>query len=881
MADFTAILLSAQSADDNQRLPAEASIKNFEQTNLAQYVASVCMELASESKPAASRQLAGILLKNALISSHSEAATYELGQRWLKLDNESVRVPAKKIMMSTLASPVRAIRSVAAQVVASIASVEVPVKEWSDVVNILVNNISTTTDHNLKAASFEALGFICELIPASLAEFSSIILNAIANGMQPTSPNDIKLAATVALQNSLDFVTANMNDEAQRRIIMGMIFSATGSDDVPIRKAAYGCLVSIAASYYDHLASFMADLFKLTSTAMQSETEDVALQATEFWTTVAEEEAAILEEEADAMQQNRKSTRSCSHYIRTAFPNLAPTIFQNLTKQAEDADEEEWNIAEASGSCLTFCAVAAGDTVLQVTLLFITANITNANWRFREAATLAFGCILNGPSRDSVKRLVVEAFNGILGHLKDPQQHVVDTAAWTLGRICAIVPETISKDMLPQLMAAFVYGLQLHPKIASHICWAIHNLSNNVEVDEGHNTSPLSPYLKGLLDELLKAADRADARNLLMPAYEAINVLINTAAPDCQPVIAQLVTPILAKLQQTLNVATSTPDAKERQNEIQGLLCGCLQVIIQKNGDASVTQHSDYIMTLFLKVLESKNSTVLEEAIMAIGALANKIGKRFEAYINHLKPYLLLGLNKSEEPKVCEVCVGLVGDIARALEDHFIVLGDDVMAVLLNHLQSESINRMIKPEIISCMGDIALALGIRFERYLQFVLRMFVQACQTEFKDADEDTLEYLLKLRISLLEAYTSILFAFTSETNPAQAEILVRTHSSVEAFLSFLDLISKELTSVNIALQSNNTEAANQYLITDDLLKAAVSLIGDLGQTYGMNIAPLLRRDSVKELVNAADKSTDAATKEAANRTMEIVHQLLAGAH
>lgn len=274
-------------------------------------------------------------------------------------------------------------------------------------------------------------------------------------------------------------------------------------------------------------------------------------------------------------------------------------------------------------------------------------------------------------------------------------------------------------------------------------------------------------------------------------------------------------------------------------------------------------------MTLFLRVLESKNSTVLEEAIMAIGALANRVGKSFESYINHLKPYLLLGLNNFEEAKVCEICVGLVGDIARALEDRFIVVGDDAMAILLNHLQSDTIDRMIKPAIISCMGDIALALGPRFDRYLQFVLRMLVQACQTTFKNADEDTLDYLLQLRIAILESYTSILFAFTSDTNPGQVEVLVKTHNSVEAMLTFVDLIASEL-----AAQNQNVEG---MLITDDLLKAAVSLVGDLAQAFQSAIAPLLRRQSVKDIVNAAYGSEDEATKEAAKRTMEALQLLL----
>jgi importin subunit beta-1 len=102
--------------------------------------------------------------------------------------------------------------------------------------------------------------------------------------------------------------------------------------------------------------------------------------------------------------------------------------------------------------------------------------------------------------------LVKDALSTILGHVKDAEAIVRDTAAWTIGRICQHVPEAVG-EQLPALITAF--GVALHdrsPKIAAHACWAIHNLADSVH----HNgqTSPLSPYFKVLLKTLLSTSER-------------------------------------------------------------------------------------------------------------------------------------------------------------------------------------------------------------------------------------------------------------------------------------------------------------------------------------------------------------------------------------
>ncbi|KAF6141652.1 hypothetical protein GIB67_001204 [Kingdonia uniflora] len=77
----------------------------------------------------------------------------------------------------------------------------------------------------------------------------------------------------------------------------------------------------------------------------------------------------------------------------------------------------------------------------------------------------------------------------------------------------------------------------------------------------------------------------------------------------------------------------------------QALLCGALQVIIQKLSTSDETktiilQSADQMMMLFLKVFACRSSTVHEEAMLAIGDLAYTTEAHFENYMKEFHMYL-------------------------------------------------------------------------------------------------------------------------------------------------------------------------------------------------------------------------------------------------
>jgi importin subunit beta-1 len=101
----------------------------------------------------------------------------------------------------------------------------------------------------------------------------------------------------------------------------------------------------------------------------------------------------------------------------------------------------------------------------------------------------------------------------------------------------------------------------------------------------------------------------------------------------------------------------------EKQSDLQALLCGVLQVIIQKlsSSDAKsiIAQAADHLIHFFLRVFACHSSTVHEEAVLAIGALAYATGPDFVKCMPNFFTYVEAGLQNYEEYQVCSISVGV------------------------------------------------------------------------------------------------------------------------------------------------------------------------------------------------------------------------------
>lgn len=599
---------------------------------------ALAAEIATEGKAVPVRQLAGLLIKNALFVKDEELQK-EVHQRWTSLPPE-VRETVKAPLLQAMRSGEPLISHTAAQAAAEIAAVEIPYDQWPAILPSLLENIqSPQSSDSIRVASLECLGYTCERVsildgPEINEKTTDTMLNAIVDGIQAVRPDKVRLAATTALKNSLVFAHKNMERKPERDAIMQSICEATRCQDYMVRAQAYECIVQVAISYYDKLQDYMTTLYELTTDTIRSDREEVAKAAIEFWSSLCEVEQDLLDEAAELTERGLPIQRQCMRYMAAALQHLAPILLETLTKQEEDADEDTFNLHMAGYICLTCISQTVEDAVVGVVMPFVQQNIQNEDWRLRDAAMMAFISMLDGPKDETIGPAVSQSVPVLLNLLNDPHVMVRDTAAHCISRICLLHIRYVPTDIFPTLLQALVAKCgEGSPKVASQACSALYNLASafSEEASQNQENNGLSPYMQTLLEALLRVCDRPDAdeSNLRLTAMEAISVLITNSANDVRPLLAQLLPAFIQRFDATFTMQEFDASDTLRKEQTQALLCAVFQALYRKLDKATVAPHTDNVMRQLLKVLEAKNATCHEECFSTISAVSDVLEADF------------------------------------------------------------------------------------------------------------------------------------------------------------------------------------------------------------------------------------------------------------
>ncbi|KAG2052327.1 karyopherin Kap95 [Suillus hirtellus] len=759
-------------------------------------------ELRNENSQIHTCNAAGLALKNAL-SAHDSTRQDEYSARWMALDVDA-RQKIKEASLLTLASPQPRAGAVAAQVVSAIAAVELPVGQWPDLVEILLSFINMSDDTNLKIATLQAIGYICETIVLALR--SNEILTAVIHGtLKEESLSEVQLAVVHALFDSLEF--------GEQNYIMQVICEATQNLSVSVQVSTFECLVKIMALYYDKMAFYMEQaLFGtqllLTVMGMKHSDEWVALQAIEFWTTVCEEEIELAHEAQES-----------KHFAKVALLEVIPVLLNLLlgTLGADpfpcsNANKGEWNLAMSTGICLNYMAQAVADAIVPTVIPFIKAHIKAQDWHQHEAAIMMFGSILKGPDPQVLTPLVNQALPLLIGIMNDENLHVKDTTAWTLRQICDLLIIMIKPNVhLHPLISALVNGL------LDRLC-IMTNLGRDtgrpgsylikIYLDEyitSASESPLSPYFEGIVSALLQVTETSILFTfLLVHVTFTIMSYVSHSTTDCIPVVQNTVIAILQRMEQLLNMQNQIVSIDDRNNwnELQSNLCSVViishhSVIRRLSG--GIQPMADRIMTLVLQLIQGagKTSTVLEDAFLVVGSLAAALEAGFAPYIQAFLPFLYPALKAHENTQLCMVAVGIIRDIPHALGDQSAQYAGAFMNILLENLQSNILNHNVKISVLSCFGDIVLAIGPAFDPYLNTTMDMLRQAGSVQPNPK-------------GILEAYTGVVTGFKNTE---------KTPTLLPHVPSILELIHQCLADEERS---------------DSIVKLSFGLIGDLADCF-----------------------------------------------
>ncbi|CAG9322276.1 unnamed protein product [Blepharisma stoltei] len=829
ISSFAQLLISAQSAPDPQtRASSEQIIQSLTQTQPAQFLYDLSSELSNEQSSKLARQIAGLTLKNTILNVKQEAF---LDRLWISLPPDS-KAQIRNNTLCTLATQDRDVRLAAAQAVACIAKLDIPLGEWPDILGILINN-ATHQDLNVKMISLTTLGYICEELPSSCITkvTADQILTAIcANFSDENCKDDLKIIAIQALRNSLPFTHENFQKANEREYIINILCDLCTNPNLNIRISALQVLCDIAGLYYEYLQTNLMQLGTVTYSTIRQDDPRAAVLGVEFWNVIADIENLKIENNFPVLG-----------FINTAADTLIPILLEKIA--IFEDDDDEWNLHKAGSTTIGAVSQIIGDSVVDKVASYILSHIESPNWKERESAVLVFGSILDGPGHQPISRLMQNILGNLLQLLKDDVKSVKKTTAWALSKLCEFHSLCILNDpSFLQIVHELLEALKSHPLIASHCCWAVINLAEKLE---GYNVFT-KDHVDAMINAFLIAANRPDAighdYNLQISSFSAINTIIEKSGKDSVKLIESKIPHFIIMLKKTLHLGNT--------EHLQAYLCSALQTCFGRSStgavsDADAREFMDTILQIF-KV----RGTVIEEGIQAIGALAQNIETRFEPFVQPFHQYLLWALSNQEISSICKAATMSVGDLARSLGQRLSPYIHDIIPILLRNLESNIVSTDVKIMSIEAMGDLASNTRGIFSHYLNQVLQYIEGAANLsvkEFQDDNPDLKEYLLQLREAIIEFYVGLI------------QGLHETNQTDSILLKIPNIIQYTLICVN---QKHTPSYA--------VHSAALGLLGDIANAYRKKVAEHLKNPNVFGYLQMHKEKGDPRLKEMAEYSL-----------
>ena len=857
--DISELLILCQTPQ--RRAEAEKQLEVLQTTFPFQLFPGLAIILASEDKQPVARQLAGLVLKNAFAGSKEGIRDKQCRERWTALSQagEPAHVIKQGIITTLTQAKDAVARKTAAQVVSAIAAIELPQGHWADLIDpTLIACVAPDRDALSKQSALICLSYMSEEFTSRGLDIPqgqiNSMLTAIIQGMKD-GDDSVKREATKALYHALVLARTNFENEPERDVIVSSICDcvklgfATGATrtQIEVCAAACECLVQIATEYYAHLSKYMNLIGPLTWELMKQKSNDhLSMCAIEFWSSVCDEENYIAECLAI---DGPGSVAPSAELAKQALRFLVPILTEAMSRSHGDEDDDEddtWNSAMAAGTCLSLLAQAVGDDCVDLVLQFVNSSYNSPQSNFREAAMLAYGSIMDGPTSAKMTPLIQSSLAVIVEALNDSVIAVRDNAAWTIGRTCQFHASAIAPAM-PNLIPILLAKLSGDkPRVAANVAWTFDVLGQKQSQVSDLN---LASFFTQIVGALLTACTRPDAtvRNLRMTAYAAVSSLASNAGKDSADALIALLdemanrlessmagfAPILqpgAPLSDEMRSAIAGLGQSDKDCELQGHICGCMQIVTNRlRGVVDLTPRAERLMTLYMHVftlyqkLQGSSMAVHEEALLATSSLASGLGPKFLHFMPVFLPVLMAGLSNHESFAVCSMAVGVVGDLARALDADMGQFCDKlVREALAPLLERKDVDRKLKPLVMTALGDLALATRGQFEPFVPGTVKLLSQASFTRLEDGpvdSEEWIDYLNQLRASVLDAYTGLVHGLRE----ANRHLVLK--DSVQSILEFVVKLIEDKS------------------VSEDVLSAAMGLVGDLVISYQADLAKLLK--------------------------------------
>eukprot|EP00767_Chilomastix_cuspidata_P000535 gnl/Chilomastix_cuspidata/1138.p1 GENE.gnl/Chilomastix_cuspidata/1138~~gnl/Chilomastix_cuspidata/1138.p1 ORF type:complete len:887 (-),score=411.31 gnl/Chilomastix_cuspidata/1138:279-2939(-) len=864
-------LISAYSGETPEVQTNALGFLNHEiESNFPNYITALSHIISDVSKDFNVRQLACTQLKGAFTGS-TDASRLIASQRWNALDT-NIQTSIKRALFNALGD--ERVAQPAAIALAPISVLELVRGTWPELIADLKRLAEAgDTPVSAKVSILRALGFIAEQVQlhpnrsAILSpEHVDLMLSAIVPYMQPHI-EDVALRATAAtaMSHVVFFADANFAIAAEREHIMLSLLNSAVHPDPEIKTPAFRALVVVASQQYrqiDQLSPsngkrYFENIYEVTTKQIKFVIEaaeatpdkcsyggpedECAVEALGFWRSLAEVEAAMA----------KSNPAGCKGYVKTALNWVVPDLLQAMCTQIENQEPEFINISAAAGVCLRECASATGDGIVGVVMQFVNKHVGSENWRFAEAATLAFGAIV--PYCEAgLSQYISDALKFFTDKtLKHPILIVRESGAWTLSILCEYrFEEIIANGLLDSLIAAFSGSFADSPRVVSNIASAITCLTKEAHRFAKIKNEPehaLVAQTLPILQAIVQALDRADVdeAKLRGSLHRCFNQLVVAAPDKFVNQIFDLVSEFVGRCENTLAVIGTNGTTPELERQLS-CLCSSLGILFQRleTNPALLRPHISVIMDMLLERIVKAGATgeVFEEALLALGSLTSVMREAFAEFAPPLFSVLLEVLNHPEYVETFEIALGVSGDLIGAVGPLFAGECNGILQRIEAAVDADRLAKASVPFLVNTLSEFSEIRREFGSVYLTPILRILSKYTKIQVENPDDlDEVDLVQNIRASIISAIATIFDVLIELQQTAEIQ------ASLQAFVEFMRVCYMDPACLR------------------SVLFAITGLVGDIGFAFPARIRELFNTPWVSELLtNARDLSeTDVEAK------------------
>ncbi|KAG7281927.1 hypothetical protein CRUP_002985 [Coryphaenoides rupestris] len=689
------LLKDSQSPDTATQRAVQEKLEQLNQfPDFNNYLIFVLTSLKSEDEP--TRSLSGLILKNNVKAHYQNFPP-------------NVADFIKRECLNNIGDPSPLIRATIGILITTIAS-KGELQMWPELLPQLCNLLNSE-DYNTCEGSFGALQKICE---DSSELLDSEALNRPLNIMIPKFLQFFKHCSAKIRSHAIACVNQFIIGRAQALMdnidtFIESLFALAGDEDSEVRKNVCRALVMLLEVRIDRLIPHMHSIIQYMLQRTQDPDENVALEACEFWLTLAEQpickealsghlvqlipilvngmkyseiDIILLKgdvEEDEAVPDSEQDIKPRFHKSRTVtlqHEGVEGEEGEDIDDEDDDDDDtlSDWNLRKCSAAALDVLANVFRDELLPHLLPLLKGLLFHPDWVIKESGILVLGAIAEGCMQGMVPYLP-ELMPHLIQCLCDKKALVRSIACWTLSRYAhwvvafATLEEEACTELVPYLSfildtLVFAFGKYQHKNLLI-LYDAIGTLADSV----GHHLNQ-PEYIQKLMPPLIaKWNELKDEDKDLFPLLECLSsvatALQSGFLPYCEPVYQRCVTLMYSQQPDqyeapdkdfmivALDLLSGLAeglgghvDTLVARSNIMTLLFQCMQDTMPEVRQSSFALLGDLTKACFLHFI-----SVCNNATWAIGEICMQMGVEMQPYVAMVLNQLVEIINRPNTPK--------------------------------------------------------------------------------------------------------------------------------------------------------------------------------------------------------------------------------------